>query len=188
MLLVFGAACAPSATRAQSTFGNISADPFAFYYAYYLPNQQMQAMRPRPDDSINQAVQQRQYYAASQKPTLYDPISPYTAEPYDPTKPYSRDSRKERAANPYRFVTNPSNANGTGPSLYYGRASQYFPSLRAGYGPNASIPSGSRRLGAGGRTQMSGFSPIPGGAGATNSGMGGMGGFGGMGGMGGFPG
>ena len=191
-LLGLGMLCASPATRAQATFGNISSDPFAFYYAYYLPNQQMQAMRPRPDDSINMAVQQRQYYAAAQKPTLYDPISPYTAEPYDPTKPYSRDKAKERVANPYRFVTNPSNASGTGPSLYYGRASQYFPTLRAGFGPNSSLPSGARRLGGGGRMNMQGLSPIPGGASATNSGMGGVGGMGGMGGfgggMGGFPG
>ncbi|MDG3002907.1 hypothetical protein [Paludisphaera mucosa] len=159
----------PSATQGQTStsLGDISSDPFAFYYAYYLPNQQMQAMRPRADDSINQAVQQRQYYAASQKPRLYDPISPYTDQPYDPLRPYSKQQGKERSANPYRFAQNPSNSDGTGPSLYYGRAAQYFPTLRAGRGPNANVASGGRRMGGGRRG---------GGMGGMGGGMGGMGG------------
>ena len=39
-------------------------DPFNFYYAFYLPNQQLQSLRPRPIDTLNQAVASRQYYAA----------------------------------------------------------------------------------------------------------------------------
>ena len=35
--------------------GGILNDPFTFYYAVYLPNQQLQAMRPRPMDTINDA-------------------------------------------------------------------------------------------------------------------------------------
>jgi len=39
-----GVALAPASARAQATLpgaglGNIAADPFTFYYAYYLPNQ-----------------------------------------------------------------------------------------------------------------------------------------------------
>lgn len=150
LLLATGAFFTPASSRAQLGLGDITNDPFAFYYAYYLPNQQMQAMRPRPDDSINMAVQQRQYYAATQRPTLYDPISPYTSQAPDPTRPYSRDQARERSANPYRFAQSPSNANGTGPSLYYGRAAQYFPTLRSGRGPNSNVSAGARRMGGGG--------------------------------------
>jgi len=164
---------APTPARAQLGIGDITADPFAFYYAYYLPNQQMQAMRPRPDDSINQAVQQRQYYAAMNKPRLYDPISPYTEQPYDPLRPFSQQQGRERSANPFRFTQDPSNSDGSGPGLYYGRASQYFPGLRAGRGPNATVASGNRRMGGGRRGGMGGMGM--GGMGMGGMGMGGMG-------------
>jgi hypothetical protein len=174
-LLGFGAVFTPSSTQAQAVMGDIVSDPFAFYYAYYLPNQQMQAMRPRPDDAINQAVQQRQYYATLQRPTLYNPISPYTEPDFDPLRPYSQQQGKERIAAAHRFAQNPSNADGSGPSLYYGRATQYFPTLRTGRGPNANTATAARRTGGGGRR---------GGMGMGGMGMGGMGGGMGMGGMG----
>src|SRR4051794_22763036 len=88
-------ALCPHSARAQVAgtglggIGDITSDPFSFYYAFYLPNQQMQALRPKPIDQINQAVQQRQYYAQTQRQSLYNPISPY-AEAYDPLKPYSQ--------------------------------------------------------------------------------------------------
>src|SRR5271166_5935836 len=96
-LSLLGVALAPALARAQAQatianggLGNIGAiDPFTFYYAYYLPNQQMQAMRPTPMDTINQAVVDRQYYAQTQKQSLFNPISPY-AEDYDPLRPYSQ--------------------------------------------------------------------------------------------------
>src|SRR5271157_4146694 len=52
-LSCLGVALAPALARAQATIptlpggglGNIATDPFTFYYAYYLPNQQMQSMR-----------------------------------------------------------------------------------------------------------------------------------------------
>jgi hypothetical protein len=155
------------AVRAQvpaTGLSDIAADPFTFYYAYYLPNQQIQAMRPRPIDTINAAVQNRQYYAQTQQKSLYNPISPY-AEDYDPLRPYSQQQGRERAAQPFRFAQAPSNADGLGPALYYGRAATYFPTLRAGRGPNANVAKFGTRRGGGG--------------------MGGMG-MGGMGGMGGF--
>jgi len=156
-LLAVGACLVPSSASAQVNIGTITADPFAFYYAFYLPNQQMQAMRPRPDDAINQAVQQRQYYAAMQRPTLYNPISPYTEQEFDPLRPYSQNQGRERVAQIRRFSQDPSNANGTGPSLYYGRASQYFPNMRVGRGPNANVGPGNRRIGGGGFGGMGGF-------------------------------
>jgi len=173
LVLGVGAFINSSTAKAQTTIGDIASDPFAFYYAYYLPNQQMQAMRPRPDDAINQAVQQRQYFANLQRPTLYNPVSPYTDSGYDPLKPYSQQQGKERLGSAHRFAQNPSNADGSGPSLYYGRATQYYPTLRAGRGPNANTATAGRRTGGGRR----------------GGGMGGMGGMGmggmGMGGMGG---
>ena len=83
--------------KALSGVGDITSDPFTFYYAYYLPNQQMQAMRPRPIDTINAAVQNRQYYAQTQQKSLYNPISPYTEE-FDPLRPYSQRQGEERIA------------------------------------------------------------------------------------------
>ena len=55
--------------------GDFLSDPFSFYYAFYLPNQQLQAMRPRPVDALNQAVSQRQYYSQMDRRGLYNPIS-----------------------------------------------------------------------------------------------------------------
>ena len=95
--------------------GDITSDPFAFYYAYYLPNQQMQAMRPRPSDVINEAVQNRQYYAQTQRRSLYNPISPYAEGDYDPLRPYSQQQGKERVAAPFRFAQDTSNSDGTRP-------------------------------------------------------------------------
>jgi hypothetical protein len=145
-------AFAPSPAQAQTPgapLGDITTDPFAFYYAYYLPNQQLQALRPKPIDTINQAVQLRQYYAQTERRSLYDPISPYTDSQYDPLRPYSQQGR-ERIAQPFRFIQNPSNADGSGPSLYYNRAAQYFPGLRPGRGPNVSVAAVRRGVGGGG--------------------------------------
>src|SRR5512135_1259096 len=150
---------------------DITSDPFTFYYAYYLPNQQMQAMRPRPSDQINEVVQNRQYYAQTQRQGLYNPISPYTEES-DLLRPYSAQG-KERLAQPFRFSHDTSNANGSGPGLYYNRVTQYFPDHLVGRGPNANIARVSR-----GRGRTGGMGGV--------SGMGGMGAMGGMGGLGGF--
>src|SRR5271157_3585052 len=157
-LISLGVALTPALARAQTTttggatLGNIvEGDPFTFYYAYYLPNQQMLSMRPTPMDTINQAVMDRQYYAQTQKQSLFNPISPY-AEDYDPLRPYSRQQGNERVARPFRFVQNSSNSNGSGPALYYNRAAQYFQGLRTGRGPNANVaPVRGGRYGGGGR-------------------------------------
>jgi hypothetical protein len=160
--------------------GGILNDPFTFYYAFYLPNQQLQSMRSTPMDSINSAMVTRQYYAQNERRNLYNPISPYAEQNYDPLRPYSRQQGQERVARAYRYSQDPSNTNGTGPSLYYGRAAQYFPGLRQGRGRNANVYTkggASRPRGGGGG----------GGGGMGGGAMGGMGGgAGGMGGMGGM--
>lgn len=171
---------APGQARAQATaaqnnaagIGGILSDPFTFYYAYYLPNQQLTALRPGPSDSINTAMMARQYYAQTDRRALYNPISPYAEANYDPLRPFSNQQGRERLARPFRFSADPSNADGTGPSLYYGRAAQYFPHLRAGRGPNANVAPTRRPTGirpGGGRV------PGGGGGGGGGGGMGGMG-------------
>jgi hypothetical protein len=160
--------------------GGILNDPFTFYYAFYLPNQQLQALRSTPMDSINSAMVTRQYYAQNERRNLYNPISPYAEQNYDPLRPYSRQQGQERVARAHRFSQDPSNTNGTGPSLYYGRAAQYFPGLRQGRGRNANVytkggASRPRGGGGGGGGGMGG-----GGMGGMGGGMGGMGGAGGM--------
>jgi hypothetical protein len=173
-LSFLGVALAPGLARAQATLpgvglGNIASDPFTFYYAYYLPNQQMQSMRPTPMDTINQSVIDRQYYAQTQKQSLYNPISPY-AEDYDPLRPYSRQQGNERIARPFHFAQNSSNSDGSGPGLYYNRAAQYFQGMRPGRGPNRNVAVTRRgRMGGG----MGGMGGMGGGMGMP--GMGGMG-------------
>lgn len=172
-LCFLGVALVPASAQTTTTLpggglGNIATDPFTFYYAYYLPNQQIQAMRPTPMDTINQAVVDRQYYAQTQRQSLTNPISPY-AEDYDPLRPYSRQQGNERIARPYRFAQNSSNSSGLGPALYYNRASQYFQGMRPGRGPNKNVAVTRRggRMGGGGMGGM-------GGGGMGMPGMGGM--------------
>jgi hypothetical protein len=175
--------CLPSPARAQGFLGGGAGnftDPFAFYYGVYLPNQQLQSLRPRPIDALNQAVAQRQYYSQMDRRALYNPIS-VGDKSYDPLHPYSGQNQ-ERKAPAFRFAQDPSNLDGTGPSLYYGRAAAYFPGLaspvRSGRAPNANVY---------GRTSNALRRPraLSGGGGGGGGGMGGMGGMG-MGGMGGM--
>jgi len=156
--------------------GGILNDPFAFYYAFYLPNQQLQSMRSTPMDSINSAMVTRQYFAQTDRRNLYNPISPYSDQNYDPLRPYSRQQGAERSARPYRYSRSPSNGDGTGPSLYYGRAAQYFPGLREGRGRNANVYA----KGAASRPRGGAMGGLGGGGGGGMGGMGGMGGGGGM--------
>jgi hypothetical protein len=177
--------CLPSTAQAQGFMGGgggaggggFLSDPFNFYYAFYLPNQQMQSMRQRPMDAINQTMAARQYYAQTDRRALVNPVSAYGDQSYDPLHPYSGQGQ-ERIMRPFRFAPDPSNADGSGPSLYYGRATAYFPGIRSGRGPNANTY---------GRTSRA-LGPnrvLAGAKGGGGGGMGGMGG-GGMGGMGGM--
>jgi len=174
--------------KAQGLFGtdptSFMSDPFSFYYAVYLPNQQLQAMRPTPMDPIDSAMQVRQYYAQAGQRNLTNPISPYSEGNYDPLRPYSQQNN-ERRARPYRFAQSVSNSQGAGPSLYYNRAAAYFPGLRPGVGSNANVYRGhgsgaprSGRTGGGGGGMGGGMGGMGGGMGGMGGGMGGMGGMG----------
>jgi hypothetical protein len=167
----FGQGVGPSAAPGGAGILN---DPFTFYYSIYLPNQQLQSLRPSPLDSINYgATVTRQYYTQNAQRSLYDPISPYSDQQYDPLRPYSRQKGSERGARPYRFARDPSNLNGTGPSLYYGRTAAYFPSLRAGRGRNANVYTRGRGSRPTGNYAGGGFG---GGIGGLGGGLGGTGG------------
>ena len=58
--------CLPSSADAQGVLGarrwlhgarrRLSQRSVHFYYAFYLPNQQLQSLRPRPIDTLNQAM------------------------------------------------------------------------------------------------------------------------------------
>ena len=166
-----GRAEAQTGVGAAGGIGNglgVLNDPFAFYYAIYLPNQQLQSMRPAPLEAVNDAMVSRQYYAQQSRRNLYDPISPYS-DTVNPLRPYS--GQQERAARPARFSRDPSNMGGMGPALYYNRVAQYYPDLagRSTRNRNANV-----------------FRPTRGSVGRGGGGMGGggMGGGGGGGGMG----
>ena len=122
-----GRAEAQSATGTGLDAGGLLNDPFTFYYAIYLPNQQLQAMRPGPLDAVSGAMPTRQYYAQADRRPLYSPISPYS-DTTNPLHPYSQQGQ-ERVARPNRFMHDPSNKDGQGPTLYYNRVSQYYPDL-----------------------------------------------------------
>jgi len=178
---------ASTQAKAQGLFGGdaggFMSDPFSFYYGVYLPNQQLQSLRSTPSDTINSAMQVRQYYAqTTDRRSLYSPSSPYAEGNYDPLRPYSQQTG-ERSARPFRFGQNPSNSDGQGPSLYYNRAAAYFPTLRPGVGQNANVYRGPTARG--GRGRSGGGGGGGGGMGGGGMGGGGMGG-GGMGGMGGM--
>ena len=148
-------------------------DPFQFYYAYYLPNQAMLSMRNRPIDTLNQFTAARQYYAQTDRRSLYNPISATGDDTYDTLHPYAGQG-KERMAQPFRFARDPSNPMAPVPRFITVGRQQFFPGLRVGRGPNANVVQRrSRRRGMGG---------MGGGMGGMGGGMGGMGG--GMGGMG----
>ena len=131
------------ATPAHAQIGGygVGADPFSFYYGYYLPHQAAQAAQPRTIDTINQVVANQQYSARTDRASLYDPISPYGEDEIDPFKPYAPGSGRDRTARPTAtgYGNTNSNVNGNGPGMYYNRAARYFPTLKTGRGPNHNL-------------------------------------------------
>ena len=117
---------------------NSSAIPSLSTTPYYLPNQQMQALRPTPMDSVNQAMMSRQYFAQNDRTALTNPISPYADR--DTTRfGLTQNKGKSGLHGPSVFAADPRNADGAGPSLYFNRTGKYHPKLRTGRGPNANV-------------------------------------------------
>jgi len=168
----------PDRASAQIGGTGVGADPFSFYFGYYLPHQAYIAAQPTPLDTINQLTAARQAVAQTDRAGLYDPVSPYGADDLDPLKPYSRQGGAGQTGRAYRFTHGAANttSRGSGPPLYYNRTAQYFPTLTAGRGPNRNLTAGRYSRGA------SGFGIGGSGGGGGGGGMGG----GGMGGIGGF--
>jgi hypothetical protein len=153
--------------RAYAQFTGFGGDPFSLYYGYYLPHQAAIAAQPTPMDTINQVAANRQYAAATDRASLYDPISPYGEDDVDSLRPYASRSGERRAKTQgFNYGGGSANSRGHGPPMYYNRTAQYFPTLRTGRGPNSNVAA--VRSGRGGG--MGGGMPsMPGG-------MGGMGG------------
>jgi hypothetical protein len=129
--------------RAHAQIGGVTADPFSFYYGYYLPHQAAMAARPTPLDSINEVAAQRQMTAQTDRAALYDPISPYAEDENDPFRANSRRGGGGLSGGykPHMFTYGKANSNsrGEGPGLYYNRTARYFPTLREGRGPNQNL-------------------------------------------------
>lgn len=154
----------PGRVFAQFGGTGVGADPFSFYYGYYLPHAAAMAAQPTPLDSINQATAQRQFTAQTDRNALYDPVSPYGDEEADPLRPYGAKRGGERLAKFQGSGANTMNTQGNGPSFYYNRTARYYPGLRTGRGPNRNLATiRSSRGGAGmGGMGMGGFgSPGP---------------------------
>ena len=147
----------------------VGADPFSFYYGYYLPHQSYIAAQPRATDAINQVVANRQYNAQTDRAALYDPISPYGDEDADPLRPYAPRRGGDRSARPTTGnatsfgSAGSSTMMGNGPATYYSRTARYFPTLKAGRGPNRNVAVvRGGRGGGGGMPSMPGMPGLPG--------------------------
>src|SRR5262245_22349727 len=90
--------------QAQVAAVGVGADPFSFYYGYYLPHQQYIAAQPTPMDTLNQLTATRQYTAATDRAALYDPISPYGEEEGDQFRPNGGRRGGERLVKPQGFT------------------------------------------------------------------------------------
>ena len=132
-------------------------DPFFLYYGWYLPQQNALANQPRVEDTINYNIGQNQAYAQTNRAGLYDPNGGYGrfdpnpgGDPFDPGMRAGGGPRS--AMGRMRGSIPTSNANGSGPPMYYNRLSQHYPSIRPGRGPNHNVgvmgkgaPQGRRR-------------------------------------------
>lgn len=138
-VLVGGSLAIPGNRACAQVFGTNN-DPFTLYFGYYLPHQAAVAAQSTPLDTINAAQAARQVAAAADRTGLYDPTNPYEEEDFDPTRPYRRPGR-ERLLRPHTFSSSTTNhrMRGVGAGPYYGRTSQYYPTLRPGMGPNRNL-------------------------------------------------
>jgi hypothetical protein len=144
---VLGAVLAVSAwatdSRAQNGNGGFD-DPFFLYYSYFLPRQAALAAQPHVEDTINQNFANNQATARTNRAGLYDPNGGYGAfDDYDPDNaldnPMKRGGRANSGVRRSARGLPTTNIAGRGPSLYYNRAGQFYPSLRTGVGPNHNL-------------------------------------------------
>ncbi len=123
-----------------NNLGLVPTDPIQFYYGFYLPRQAAQAMQPGPEATINAVTADRQSYAATNRGTLFDPISPFSLEsdPFGGTGPNGA-GRRGSATVRSRSGTPTTHVLGSGPTGYYNRAVNYYPSIRVSRGANKNV-------------------------------------------------
>lgn len=153
--------------QAQAQIGGtgVGADPFSFYFGYYLPHAQYMASQTTPLDSVNRAVANRQALAATNRSDLFDPVSPFDEGDLDQFRPFSssRTDPRRRARNRGFVMTDPVHSRGTGPAGYFNRTAQYYPTLRVARGQNQNVVTLRSRRGAGGGMPMMPQAPSAGG-------------------------
>jgi hypothetical protein len=145
-LLAIGLSATAAPTRAQISGGLGSDDPFFLYYGWYLPRQAAMAVTPRPEMTVNAMAAIRQQNVQQERAGLYDPVQPFGAAAFDPSRPFA--NRTARTYGSGGVASAGVANNGLGPPRYYQRASSYFPGLRPGRGVNASSAIGGRTAGA----------------------------------------
>jgi len=166
---------APRSGWAQvGSFGALASDPFATYYGWYLPNQAYQASQPRVQDTINAITVMRQRSAIAERDGLFDSRSRFDLDDEGEFggRYSGRGGGAARGGRPpvggqQSGNVFGQNVRGTGPPLYFSRTDRYFPSLRAGNGPNRNISAmryarGTGGMGGGMGGNVGGGMPIPG--------------------------
>ncbi|HEY2157961.1 MAG TPA: hypothetical protein VGH33_20200 [Isosphaeraceae bacterium] len=143
-VLAAGAAILGWADGSRGQFPSSSAgDPFFLYYGWYLPQQAALANQPRIQDTIQANVAQNQAYATTNRSNLYDPNGGYGRfNPHAPEPELGAGagaSGRGTIGLRMRSTVPTSNANGQGPSLYFNRTAQHYPSARVGQGPNRNL-------------------------------------------------
>ena len=128
---------------AQTGSGGFS-DPFFLYYGYFLPRSAALAAQPRVEDTINQNFANNQSSARTNRAGLYDPNGGYGAfDNYNPNDRFdnatAQGGRANQAVRRSMRGLPTTNIAGRGPTLYYNRAAQFYPSLRTGIGPNRNL-------------------------------------------------
>lgn len=123
--VVFGSTFAAPGFRADAQIIG-PADPFTFYYGYYLPNQAALATRATPMDTINQVQAARQQSQIdADRAAIYNLTSPFDE---DELRPFGRRGG-ERVAPPHRFPANIQQARGARlgrAQIYFHRPTRYY--------------------------------------------------------------
>lgn len=159
--------------EAHAQFGNFfNGDPFSSYYSYYVPYQASQAARPRLSEELNAiSAQRRAYSNRPDRSAFGDPFEPFSLDALEKelSKP-SRDRRefRSRSGNTAHNSRYP-NVGGAGGG-YFNSANRYFPTHRAGQGPNRNVAAVRGGRGGGGGGSMTGGGGMMGG---MSGGMGG---------------
>lgn len=165
LAVFFGLGLVGSPSTAQAQF-NSFADPFTFYYGYFIPSQAYQASIPKAEDTVRMYSAQRQASALTERAGLYDPVGSMGGDDLlrsfgDPSARGGSPARMTRT-NPMGVVN--THVNGSGPTGYYNRVNTYHPNLRLGRGANRSIaPIGGPRRGGMGGFGMPSMTPSMGG-------------------------